>query len=144
MAANVELVRNKVQKYLTSIGPVSIDSDGDYSLRAGSARVFVRVQAHPNGESTIVRVFTQAVSGVRLSPELYEFVATNTSTVFGTLSVFKNEDGTGMLVMRETLLGDFIDEEELKYAVLGIAFSTDEIDQELAERFGGRTFHDED
>lgn len=141
---NVELTRSKVQKFLTTMGPVSIDSDGDYSIRAGSARVFVRVSEHPNGESTLVRVFTQAVDGVRLTPELFEYVATDTSTVFGTLTVFKKQDGTGMLIMRETLLGDFLDEDELKYAVLGLVYATDDQDEQLAARFAGEVFHEED
>lgn len=143
MAANVELTKSKVQKYLTALGPVNIDSDGDFSLRAGSARVFVRVGEHPNGQSTLVRVFAHVLEQVPLTPSLYEFVATDWSTVFGTLVVLKRDDGTGVLVMREMLLGDFLDEDELKFAVLGIAFSSDEMDDELAARFGGVVFHSE-
>lgn len=141
MPANVELTRSKVQKFLTALGPVTIDADGDYSLRAGSARVFVGVSPHPNGESTLVRVFSHVVEDVPLTPELYEFVATDWSMVFGTLVVVKRDGGKGAIIMRETLLGDFIDAEELEYAVLGIAFSTDAMDNKLVSQFGGTVFH---
>ena len=143
MAANVELTRSKVQKYLTALGSVNIDSDGDFSLQKGSARVFVNVAAHPNGDATLVRVFCQIVQNVPLTPALFEFVATDFGTIFGTLVVAKREDGTGVLIMRETLLGDFLDADELEYAVLGIVSSADEIDDKLAARFGGTVFHPE-
>lgn len=141
MSANLDLVQLKVQRYLTDLGPVSLDSDGDLSLQVGSARLFVRVLEHPNGESTLVHLFAFLVDGATLGPELYEYVATFDDTIFGTLLVVKLEDGTGRVVLRETLLGDFLDADELHAAVLGLAYAGDQLDDEIAEAFGGDVFH---
>ena len=47
-------------------------------------------------------------------------------------------DGRGTLVLRHTLLADYLDEPELSNAVRAIAFTADEIDNELKAKFGGR------
>lgn len=145
MPADVEMTKIKVESYLGGLVPcVTVDESGAYSARSGSARVFVRVVAHPDGESTVVYVFAHLVDGATLSPELYEYVATDASTVFGTLLVIRDPGGTtGTILLRHALLGDFLDAAELEYVVGGIAHSGDEIDNELAARFGGTVFHPE-
>lgn len=142
--ADVELTKRKVEAYLANLAPsVTIDESGAYSARSGSSRVFVRVVPHPDGESTMVYVFAPLVEGATLSPELYEYVATDASTVFGTLLVIKDDESTGGIILRHSLLGDFLDAAELEYAVGGIAASADELDNDLAARFGGEVFHPE-
>lgn len=42
-----------------------------------------------------------------------------------------------------SLLGDYLDEDELVRAVTGMLVVADEIDDELEKQFGGRRFHDE-
>lgn len=144
MPVDVEMTKRKVEAYLANLVPsVTVDDSGAYSARSGSARVFVKVVPHPDGESTMVYVFAQLVEGATLSPELYEYVATDASTVFGTLLVIKDDQGTGSIYLRQSLLGDFLDSAELEYAVGGIASSADDIDDELAARFGGSVFHPE-
>lgn len=155
MPADLDLVKRKVESYLTDLAPnVVIDQTGTYSARSGSARVFVRVLEHPDGESALIYVFAPVVEGARLTPELFEYVATDSSMVFGTLLVVRDTpdqpDGqsagaatTGTIYVRHTLLGDFLDSAELEYAVGGIASSADDLDDELATRFGGSVFHPE-
>lgn len=144
MPADVALTTQRVQSYLTAMaGSVSLDSDGDYSIRSGSARVFVRISAHPNGEVTLVNVWAVVLDNVPVTPELLEYVATDNSTIFGTLTVSRRDDGSGALILRHMLLGDYLDAEELEYVVGGLAWSADNADNELAGRFGGEVFHSE-
>ena len=140
--SNVDQVKAKVQAILTENMTVSLDSDGDYSIPVGSTRVFVRVIAHPNNEATLVSVFAPVLSGVPLTPEFYEYVALNADNmIFGHLALADTENG-GYLVFTHMLLGDYLDADELRYAVFGVASAADEVDDELQKRFGGKRFAD--
>lgn len=142
MPVNVDQVKAKVQAILTEKGPVSLDGDGDYSIPMGSTRVFVRVLAHPNNEATLVSVFAPVLSGVPLTPEFYEYVALNADSLyFGHLSLDTNDSG-GFLMVTHILLGDYLDADELLYAVFGVASAADELDDDLQARFGGKRFAD--
>lgn len=51
--ADVAIVKQKVQAYLTSEGPVQIDSRGVFSFRQGSTMAFIEVAEPPNGKATM-------------------------------------------------------------------------------------------
>jgi hypothetical protein len=137
--SNVAAVKEKVQAYLTSQGRVSIDEDGDLSVDYGSTRLNVSVVPHPNGEVTVVQVWAPILFDVPLTPALYEYVALHASDhFFGSLGLLALDDGVhGFLMLRHTLLGDFLDKDELLYAAFGIVASADAMDDELMEKFGG-------
>jgi hypothetical protein len=140
--ADVAATKERVQAYLTSVGPVQIDSDGDYSVARGSTRAFVRVLEHPNGEMTYVNVFALVLRDVPLTPALYEYVATEGAYIFGHLELKKGDDGKGLLIFSHRLLGDYLDQDELMYAVFGVSGTADELDDELQKMFGGSRFAD--
>ena len=54
--------------------------------------------------------------------------------------MFEGDEGI-TVTFSHNLLGDYLDAEELMYAVGGVASSADELDDELVAKFGGRTFH---
>lgn len=143
MAADVNLVKAKVQQYLTeAAGRVSIDQDGDFSISYDSARAFVRVMPHPNGQAVLVNVFAHVLVGVPPTAEFFKFVATYDELIFGTFYAAERPDGTCSLVLRQMLLGDYLDKDELLYVALGVVSAADKIDDELAAKFGGHVFHD--
>lgn len=146
MSADAALVKERVQKHLVEFagGMVMIDSDGDYSTRKGSARVFVSVMEHPNGEAVLVYVNALVLEGVPGTPEFLKFVATEDSLLFGTFLAVERPNGEYGLILRHMLLGDFLDKDELLYAVGNVLGAADHFDNELAARFGGRVFHPED
>lgn len=137
-------LHQKVQTYLTSEGPVQIDSNNRFSLSADSTRVFVEVSEHANGKATLVIITAPVLFDVELTPELYKHVALHADDwLFGSLALWPKEDtNTGTLLMRHTLLGDYLDKDELMYAVYGIAGSADELDDQLQAQFGGKRFID--
>jgi len=143
MATSVAETRERVQSYLTSIfGRVEVDAGGLFTFQSGSTRVFVGVVPHPSNLATVVRVFAIMVSGAKLSPELYEYVARGTDRwVFGHVVVHLDDEGTGRIVFITSLLGDFLDQQELTYAVAAVAQAADEMDDELVALFGGTVFH---
>ncbi len=144
MPADIPAVKERVQAYLTAQGMVSIDDKGRFSLAAGSTRVFIEVLAHPNDEVCVVMCSAPVLFEVPLTPELFKYVAVNADNWwFGHLFVSPNEDGTtGTVIARHTLLGDYLDKDELMYAVNGVLHSTDSLDDELQKQFGGKRYED--
>lgn len=137
----ISAVREKVQHFLTKHGRIEIDEDGDFSLRNQSARVFVRVVDWGDDE-TIVSVWAIAVVGATPSAELNEYIAYGTDGfIFGHLGLLKRDDGKADILFSHRLLGDYLDEDELMNTVVAVASTTNGVDEELAARFGGQTFH---
>ena len=136
-------VKERVQAYLTSAGPVQIDDKGRYSLESGSTRTFVEVMPHPDGKVSLVMVTAVVLFEVPLTPELFRHVALHTDDwVFGHLFVTEGEDGKGMVLMRHMLMGDYLDKDELMYVVFGITGVADDLDEKLKEQFGGKTYEE--
>jgi len=134
-------LKDKVQRYLTEVFRVEIDRDGDFVICGESAAVWVRcaVLESAKNQPTIVRIFARVLSGVAPTPELFEYIATTTDDfIFGHLSLVKEDEGTYGIWMTHRLLGDYLDAEEIRWAVGGILGSTDVLDDELKARFGGQ------
>ena len=142
--ANVYEVKDKVSRYLTKeLNGVTIDSDGDFSFRIDSARVFVGVNEWAETH-VIVRIFAIVLEGVALTQELKDHVLfEGSSYYFGTLQLETRDDGLVNLIFRHNILGDFLDEEELMIACQAVGGFAEEEDDVLQQRFGGQRFHEE-
>ena len=144
MAGDVELVRSRVETFLRDeLGSVTIDKDGDFTVREGSARVFITVR--PIGEEhVLVNIWSPLIKNVPASQELFEYLATGNLYNFGKLVAMREDDGKhARVVMSHVLLGDYLDPQELALAVAMVVMTADEVDTEIRERFGGETFHDD-
>ena len=135
-------LRDKVQSTLTDTFPeVRVDSDGDFVIPYDSAVIFVRCQEQGEGDSrrTLVQIFAYVLNDVSRSPELFEFVAMNADNwVFGHIFTAPIQGGELVrVIMRHTLLGDYLDAEELRAAVVGMVVSADRLDDEMQAKFGG-------
>jgi hypothetical protein len=142
MAADIPAVKDRVQRYLVDLfGGVQVDRDGDFTLRHGSTQVWVSVKPFHEA-NTAVQVFAFLNVDVPASPELFRYVATRGSYPFGHLRCFES-DGKANVYFQHTLLGEYLDPEELKVAVFFVAGVGDGLDDEIKSQFGGRLFHDE-
>jgi hypothetical protein len=139
--SDVSVVKEKVRRILIDrLGSVEEDRDGDFTIRNGSARIFIRVMER-NEEATLVRVWSLVALGVPKTPELFEHVALSSDGYyFGHLGLFETPEDGMTITFSHNLLGDYLDAEELMYAVGGVASSADQLDDELVAKFGGRTF----
>jgi len=139
---DIAAVRDKVQRYLLEVlNTVEVDRDGDFTFRQGSARIFISV--HLFGEDkTTVKIVAPIVHDIPASPEAYKYVATEGSYKFGHLSC-SEKDGKIAIYFVHTLLGEFLDPEELKMATFLLARSADEVDDEIVGKFGGKRFHED-
>lgn len=141
-------VKDKVQRYLLDLGDGIQVTENGYTFRYGSTRVFVDVRERGEGEDefTTVMVWAPFVKHLKPSPELFEYVARNAdSFLFGHLGLIDHsEQGTLTLVFSHTVLGDYLDPAELQAAVVAVAGTADSHDDELAAKFGGNVYFDED
>ena len=136
----VAVVKDKVQRYLLEVlNTVSVDRDGDFTFREGSARVFVSVDG-VGDNSASVRIVAPIVNDAPSSPELFKYIAIDGSYRFGHLTC-QEKDGKVSILFVHSLLGDFLDPDELKLAVFLMARTADELDDEIVKKFGGRKFH---
>lgn len=142
-------IKDKVQRYLLDMGlhGVEVLPDG-YTFRYGSTRLFIRLEERGEGEDAFTPIVLTApmVSDIKPSPELFEYVARNTdSKLFGHLGLHEDKDrGVMQIVFSHTLLGDFLDPKELEHAVGAVASTANQLDDELAAKFGGSVFHPDD
>lgn len=147
--ADPDQVKQKVQKYLIdSFKEISLDSDGDFSLTHGSAKVWINVmQLDPDSNATdqptIVQVEALVLIGVTDGPELWKYIAYRADDfIFGHLSLMQLDDGTTVVSLTHRLLGDYLDEEELAQAVISVASEANDLDDTLQRMFGGKRFNE--
>ena len=144
MSAALDALQGKVQRMLTSaFGPVQVDADGDFSLLNDSARLFAHCSEFGE-DTTTVELFCPMLFEVPESIELFRHIATANSYRFGTLHAVQEGEGTYRIVFKHTLLGDYLDEEELKNAVIMLLGTANDLDDSLQQEFGGRRFHEEE
>ena len=153
--ADLDRVRYKVQRMLSKKWDVKLgnrpETIGDYTLNFESTQLNIIIDEKTFGgdDSVVVRCHAPILYNVPLSPELYEWVSTvGASYDFGTAVVVQLEDESqdqpteGNLWLCHTLLGDYLDPQELHWAVGAVGFTADRLDDELQSKFGGRRFAD--
>lgn len=133
--------RMKVQRILASNGTVELSGD-DLFIKMGSTVAKISVLDWGDG-NTLVRINAPILFDVPVSDALYKYVAQNSNNrFFGALGLAEGDDGTAVLFMDQTLLGDTLDEPELMFAAVLVAETADRLDDELKPRFGGKRLVD--
>ena len=139
-AQQVQAMRTAIEPVLAAINggtPAPQDEDGDYLVDLGHVRVFVAPRSMPGRPPPIIRVFAITNAGVNVSSELGLFLARlNFSLMFGRFSI---DAENASIWFDETLLGEHVTDEELRFSVEMVAATANEWDQKLASMFGGRT-----
>jgi hypothetical protein len=139
----IEETHSKVQRLLqANLNQVEIDGDNDFVVRHESAVVFVSVQEGFGEGGTVVRVYCPLVTGVEITPELCFWVATDGQDyrIGRTMLVPAPEGGTGAIYFSHSMVSDDLDESELMHGVFAVAYSSDKLDNELQNKFGGELF----
>jgi hypothetical protein len=141
----------KVQRILT--GPmdlrVSVNKDG-FSIQFSdiSTSAFVSVKdwgKNSDGDAqSLVLISSPILREIKPTPALFEGVARQGgSRWFGHVeAVDSTVTGLVDLWMSHTLLGDYLDEQELRTGVYGVLSGADDWDDELQKRFGGKRWID--
>ena len=141
--ANLTEVTAKVQRILANNWRVELTASGSFLVRLESTvcRISCR-QNQDDGDDDPVFIVIRApiLRDVPVTDHLFMWIATEgTDYRFGKAHLFYDEgETTGQLFFSHTLLGDYLDAEELNWAVGAVGFTADRLDDELLPMFGGR------
>ena len=151
--ASVDQTMMKVQRILTGPMKLAVQLQGNVLMvrfRDASTQIQIGVidwAPTKEGEPrSLVRISSPILRSVPPSPALYEWIAREGGRYyFGHVSAVDDPNDAGKLhlFMAHTLLGDYLDEAELAAALWGVLGSSDDLDDELQKRFGGKRWVDE-
>lgn len=146
--ATIEQTMMKVQRILTGPLGLKVSLSGDligitFTDSSTSVNVrFLDFGKTKDGEPrSLVRLFAPVLRGVTPTPALYEYIVREAPLRwFGNLSVNPDQEtpGTVYITYGHTLLGDFLDEEELSAALWNVLGGADELDDVMQKKFGGK------
>jgi hypothetical protein len=150
--ATVDQTMMKVQRLLTGPMNLKIQLQGDLIgvvFTDVSTQIHIRILdwgKNKDGEPrSLVRISAPLLRGVAPAAALYEYLAREAPRLwFGNIACWDDEEEKGKLALTlgHTLLGDYLDEEELRSAMYGVLNSADELDDKLQARFGGKRWTD--
>ena len=145
MSDDLELLTVKVQRILAEyLSDVRLSDKGGFMVPYESTMVVVSPR-QMDEERTAVVLFALMNQNVPATPELFKWVATNTDEyMFGHigLHMLEGDDTKCNLVFSHTLLGDYLDPEELRSAIGAVATTANHLDDEVQDRFGGERWAD--
>lgn len=135
----------KVSSFLAELG-CDNEAMGDvYRYYQGSTVVFMRPTMWLD-KYTILQFTAVVLTDVPREGNEYMFEYfsnMNNELHFGRLSWESQEiEDVGNVILTHSLLGDYLDREELQTSLLVLAYTADEIDEELQARFGGKRWLD--
>lgn len=131
----VQVLREKLQNYLPRfVGAYEVRGEA-FAVRHKSVRIFIQPREWI-GERTLVQFVVPVLREVPDSDALYRKLSEmNSKWFFG--RCYKEED---RVIVDYTLLGDFLDYEELESAVICLVEAASDALEELKGQFGGRGF----
>ena len=150
--ADLDTTMMKVQRILTGPMGLRISLQGStisVTFNNSSTRVNLGFtdwgQNKAGDPSTLIGVSAPLLWEVEPTPALFEWVAREGGKFFfGHVTAYDDTSAPGkvFLLMSHTLLGDYLDEEELHWALYTLLQTADKLDDELKEKFGGKRLAD--
>ena len=137
---DAQLVRNKIQQILMDQElMVTLLPDG---FQVPFDTTAVNISVLEQETRTLVMMFVPVLREVPPSPELFKYIAIEGQQYFfGNLRYVPDVD-QGLVSFEQTLLGDYLDADELMASLAALASTGNELDEELQKRFGGKRFVD--
>ena len=136
--SKVDEIQVKVQKYLSKeLGNISVDEDGIIEFPFGSTKVTIGVKVLM-GE-VVVEIFSPVIFEPKNVNGLYEKL--NLMNMVSPVSwVYLELDNLNLVIAKYTVLGEFLDFEELRYAISIVCNSADSLDEDMAKEFKAKRF----
>jgi len=140
--ATVAEVHKKVHNILTSeFGTVTTDKDGTFRFPYQSTVVNVNVEDFGDNQ-TLVKFDGLIAMESKSSAAVYEWCnEQNINIAFGTI-VHIQAGKKNLTLLKHSILGDYLDPEELLTALKGVVFLADDLDDKFIALFGGKRFED--
>ena len=150
--ADVDQTMMKVQRLLTGPMGLRISLQGEtimVTFTDVSTRINLNFTAWGQNKagdpSTLVQLSCPLLWEVDPNPAVYEWIARQGGKYyFGHVTAYDDSSSPGklFLMMSHTLLGDYLDEEELHWALHTMLNTADGLDDELKGKFGGKRLSD--
>ena len=141
MSQALEDIRNLCRRYLDECDlKYSVDEDNDFALPyTGDVLVYVMPRDWVEGK-TVVQVIAITNKGVRVDDKLGAFLSVeNGKMLFGKLALYPDR---AEVRMEQTLLGYWLNREELRTAIRIVAQMADEYDDKIKDGWGGKKFRE--
>ncbi|MGB7983397.1 MAG: hypothetical protein WCF36_21675 [Candidatus Nanopelagicales bacterium] len=140
---SADAVMLKIQRFLSEEDLfVRLSGDG-LVVPYDSTAVFISVLEQK--ERSLVRFTAPVILEAPDTPELTRWVATDGQQYFfGAAALRMRAEGTVDVVLDHTLLGDFLDREELHAVIGALANTANDLDEQLKGKFGGRRLNEDD
>jgi len=138
--SKIDEIQVKVQKYLSKeLGNISVDSDGIIEFPFGSTKVTIGVK-ELMGE-IVVEVFSPVIFDPKKIDGLFEQL--NVMNMVSPVTwVYLEFPDMNLVIAKYCVLGDFLDFEELKYAISIVCNSADSMDEDMAKTYKAKRFID--
>ncbi|HJW76863.1 MAG TPA: hypothetical protein VJ787_14575 [Thermoleophilia bacterium] len=136
-SVHLKTLRDTCKNYLTSAGlKYMTDMENDFVLMFDDGvQVWAMPRELPDGR-TIVKVEALCAKGMRIDGDLGIFIAEeNGKMLFGKLALYPERQEVHF---EHSLLGDYLNQAELELAILMVAVSTNEYDDRIKEKWGGK------
>lgn len=138
--ADGQLVKSKIQQILMENELTVTLAPNGFSVPYDSTAVMINVVEQET--RTLVMMYVPVLRQVPPSPELFKYIAIEGQQYFfGSLRYIPDVD-QGLVAFEQTLLGDYLDGDELMTALAALANTGNDLDDELQKRFGGKRYVD--
>ncbi|GAB4122270.1 MAG: YbjN domain-containing protein [Roseiflexaceae bacterium] len=126
----------KVKGWMTEIFGEMVrnyDETPSFSVKVGSSLTYVNVYAWGDDRATI-QCFSWVVTGADVDEELWRFLLReNYDMRFGAFGIDDDKD----IFFKHSLMGNSADKAELKAAIMAVAYTADDYDDKIRQRWGG-------
>ncbi len=137
----LEEVGKSIENVLARLAPAGLqrDKDGDFCIPVQNVHVIVGPRLAMGGR-VVVRVLAITNVGITVTPELGILLARlNFGLAFGRFAL---DVENRSIWVDETLLGDYLNDDELHFTIEMVATIADEWDNRLKQMFGGSTYQE--
>lgn len=137
----LENLRTRIENYLReTVKRYEVTADGSYSLRTGTTRVIINPRSLSGVDKTIVSIFAFVAIDVNVNNELTRYLnEINGKITFGKFFVIEDKK---LVICQHSLLGATLDKDELAVGIAAVAYVSDQFDEEITKRFGGKRCKD--
>jgi hypothetical protein len=109
------------------------DEAPSFSVKVGSSLTYVNVYAWGDDRATI-QCFSWVVTGADVDEELWRFLLReNYDMRFGAFGIDDDKD----IFFKHSLMGNAADKAALKAAIMAVAYTADDYDDKIRQRWGG-------
>lgn len=140
MGSRLRDVQVKVQNYISQeLDNITVDSDGVIEFLFGSTKATIKVVEEMG--DVVVEVFSPVIFEPKKKDGLLE--ALNRLNLIGPVTWGYIDSGpTDAVIAKYTVLGEYLDLDELRYAINLVINAADSVDESLAKDFQAKRYFD--